>query len=266
MRFDSKKLLKIVSTLFIISILFMIYTFREMNSRHEEEMIKVIASEVYDDINSELLKPIMVSQAMANDLFLHQNLQMESTIPEDQETELMKNYLKTIKDRFGYSAAFLVTESSKNYWQPSGLVKKMDLENDPHDIWYKDFVAKDVSYAFNVDTDEANKLSLTVFVNTRIKDNDGNLLGVCGVGVSMSGLQKILETDEKNYNIKINLVDKNGLVQVDTESINIENSTLTNILSNQRTENFFVNKINDKFVLTKYIPEFDWYLVIEQRF
>ena len=207
----------------------------------------------------------MVSQAMANDMFLHQNLKMESTIPEEAETELMKNYLRTMKERFDYSAAFLVAESSKNYWQASGLIKKMDLENDPHDIWYKDFVAKDVDYAFNVDTDEANKLSLTIFVNTGIKDDDGNLLGVCGVGVGMNGVQKIIEKNEKIYKIKINLVDRDGLVQVDTESTNIENSTLANILSNQRTENFFISKIDDRYVLTKYIPAFDWYLVIQRN-
>lgn len=260
----SRSFLWTISIASLLSIAITCFIAKNFMESREDEIVKVIAADIYDDINTELIKPIIVSRAMANDSFLHYNLQTESSRSLDEQTKLITNFLGNMKSRFNYSAAFLVSEGSKNYWQPNGLIKTMDLDNDAHDVWYKDFVAKNVDYAFNVDTDEANKLNLTVFVNTRIKDNNNNLLGVCGVGVGMSNLQKIINLNEKNYRVKINLVDNNGLVQVDTESINIENATITHIISNQKTEQFFTTKINERYVLTKYIPAFDWYLVIQR--
>ena len=53
-------------------------------------------------------------------------------------------------------------------------VKKLDLENDPHDVWYSNIINEDVDYMINVDTDEADNMWLGVFVNTRIRDYDGD--------------------------------------------------------------------------------------------
>ena len=62
-------------------------------TQHEEEMIKVIASDVHDDIRNELLKNVAIAQSMANDLFLHENLKTENTRTVAEQTLLMKKYL-----------------------------------------------------------------------------------------------------------------------------------------------------------------------------
>ena len=261
----SKMVIILIAIASILSISITCLILREVITKHDEEIVKVIASDVQDDIRNELLKNIAIAQSMANDLFLHENLKAENSRTEAEQTALIKKYLSLMRDRVKCSSAFLASENSKNYWQATGLIKKLDLENDPHDVWYSNVLKEDVDYMLNVDTDEADNMSLGVFVNTRIKDSDGNLLGICGVGVKMSTLQKIIENDERTYKIKINLVDRNGLVQIDTESGNIETANLKNLLTYQKNDQLILNKVNGKYIITKYMPSFDWYLVIQRE-
>lgn len=259
----SKMVILIIAAVSFLSISITCLVLDEIITRHDEEMIKVIASYVYDDLKNELLKPIIVSQTMASDNFLHQNFSMETSIPQEEETEIMQNYLNGIRNHFGYDAAFIVSDATRNFYI-GGTIRTLDATKVEHDIWYENFLAKNVEYAFNVDTNEANRLSLTVFVNTRIRDTNGNILGVCGVGVGMSVLQRILDKYEKAYKVKVDLVDRDGLILVDTNSDNIEHSTLKNVLSYQITDQFILEKVANSYVITKYIPAFDWYLVIQR--
>ena len=50
--------------------------------------------------------------------------------------------------------------------------------------------------------------------------------GVCGVSVRMAELQDILGKYEEKYNIKVNLVNNEGLVQIDTDMINMEKAVV----------------------------------------
>ena len=90
------------------------------------------------------------------------------------------------------------------------------MEQDPHDIWYKEFLESNKTFNLNVDTDEANQWILSVFVNHEILDENGDLLGVCGVGVEMKDLQRFLKRYEIKYNLRISLIDQDGLIQVET--------------------------------------------------
>lgn len=259
----SKIVIAIIALASTLSISITCFILREVIARYDVELVKVIAFDVYEDLHNELFKPIIVSQTMANDHFLHQNLKLETSIPPEREIEIMKDYLNGIRNRFSYDSAFIVSDATRNFYV-GGEIKILDATKNAHDVWYDNFIARNVEYAFNVDTNEANKLSLTVFVNTRIKDTDGNILGVCGVGVGMSALQKILNRDEKAYKIKVNLVNEDGLILVDTDSENIENSTLKHALSHHNSEQFYLEKVDDSYIVTKYIPAFDWYLVIQR--
>ncbi|MBQ9486382.1 MAG: GGDEF domain-containing protein [Selenomonadaceae bacterium] len=261
----SKMVIIIIALASVLSISITCYILREVITRHDEEMIHVIASDVYDDIRQELMKPVMLSRTISNDIFLQQNLQTELTRSESEETYIMTNYLKMIRDRLNCTSVFLVSDASKNYWHATGFIKRLDLENDPHDVWYKYTASQNADYLLHVDTDEANKMNLEVFVNAKIKDSDGNLLGICGVGIGMEVLQKLIAEDEQHYNIKINLVNRNGVVQVDTDASKIEKVNFESILSYQPDNPFIIKKIKDGYIITRYIPAFDWYLVIQRE-
>lgn len=252
----SKIILLLIALASILSITVTCLIVREVVVRHDEEIIKVIASDVSDRLKNELLLPIMVSQTMANDIFLQQNLGA------NENPAQFVDYLNVVKKSFGYSVAFLASEKTMRYYTSVGLVKDM---HDARDDWYENFIDKNVNYEFNIDSDESNNEIMTIFVNTRIQDSAGNLLGVCGIGIDINELQKIIEVSERAHKIKINLIDKKGAVKIDIESRQIENSFLTGVDTFQRSNQFVLKKIDNVYVVTKYIPEFDWYLVIQRE-
>ena len=243
-----------ITSIFSISIASFILN--EVIEQHDEEM---------GDVSDKLRQAVTVSRVMANDTLLIQNLKNADRFSEAEETEIMRQYLNALRSHFDCSAAFLASEISQNYYTANGLQKKLDPKNDSHDLWYPEFLEKNLEYAFNIDTDEAKKFALTIFVDTRIHDENGNLLGVCGVGIGMDEMQKILEQNESQYGIEINLVDQNGLVQIDTDSMQIEHLKLTNIAMEKNPSEFVVHKTRGGYTVTRYIPDFDWYLVIQRN-
>ena len=260
----TKLIMIVISATSVISILISCIILNEVIESHDEEMIKIISSDIYNDVNKELLKPVFVAQTMASDSFLKQNLKNIQLLPQDEKEKLVGEYLRTLKNKFHFSAAFLAVESTRNYYTLQGLQKKLNHRKDPHDSWYKNFLQKNIPYELNVDTDEANNFATTIFVNARIEDEDSTVLGVCGVGLGMDRVQKILAMHEKNYGIKINFVNSDGIIQVATGTQGIDKKHL-NELEFNKSEEIILNKVEGKrgtYIVTKYIPQFNWYLVI----
>ena len=261
----SKMVIAIIAPASVLSISITCFILKEVIRRHDEEIVKVIASDVYDNIGNELVNAVMLSRGMANDTFLHQNLRAEDSFTVEEETRIVTEWLSTLRARLNCSSAFLASENSRHYWMTNVLVKRLDLENDPHDKWYKDLIESDKDYVLNVDTNEADNFTQGVFVNNKIIDANGNFLGVCGVGIDMKVLQEIIKLREKAYGIKVNLVNRQGVVQVDTEPDNIENPKLEEAILQHVTNQFILNKSDETYIVTKYIPELDWYLVVRRH-
>lgn len=256
----TQQILIVIAIAFLISISVACVILNTVIERHDRELALVIASDVYDEINNELLKPVIVSQAMAGDFFLQQNLKSEGELSEESRQEIFTEYLKRVKNNFNYSVTFLASETTKNHYTSNGLTTK--INSDQQNAWYNKFVEKKVPYMFNVGVDEVNNFIPTLFIDTRIDDDDGNLLGVCGIGLKMSTLQMSLSANEIAYGIRISLVDKDGLVQIDTHSDDIAKVSLSDILT--RTTNEFVyKKFGKGYVITKFIPDMKFYLVIQ---
>lgn len=215
-------------------------------------------------IENEFIRPITVSDTMSKDFNLRNIL--KSTRGKDEkniESEMIRT-LESIRGGFDYQTAFVVPDDTKAYFTFEKMVKHLDLENDPHDVWYKDFIATGKNYELNVDTDEVNDYELAVFVNTRVVDDDGSLLGACGVAVQMDQLMENIRNYEDEYNIQIDLVNKDGLILVDSDLSRIENDKVDNdYFSKLEGEEFYIHYLDGKRYLTKYIRELDWYLVIE---
>lgn len=260
----SKMVIAIIAFTSILSISISCLILNRVIERHNEEMIKLIASYVYDDTGSELLKPLMVAKTIAHDHFLIENLKAEKNIPFEVENKIMTDYLNSIKEGFGYSCAALTSATTMNYYTYKGFHKKVSPLYDEYDIWYKDFVESGAEYNFDVNFDEINDDIWTIFVDARINDENGNLLGVCAVGVLTEKLQSMFSKDEYTYKIKINLVDKNGLIKVDTNSIRIESALIEEVVGVPKDDQLTLKKIGDKYIVIRYIPEFDWFLVIQR--
>lgn len=253
-----------VTLSFLLAIIVSIYSLTMLARENTKEIDSMLAYRIYDSIFSSLNESIIVSKTMACDEFLEDFLMSEEEMEEQEAVEIMKRYLANVKSGLEYDSAFLVSERSHRYYTYEGLNKIVDPENDEYDVWYSLFIEKDKSYDLDVDVDEVKHGQWTVFVNARIEDEEGNLIGVCGVGVQMTNLQELFQASEQEYGVKINLVDKNGLVQVDTEDINIENAWLNDEIIGKKETDEYVYKTTDdgEFAVTKYVEYLGWYLVV----
>ncbi len=260
----TKTILIVTAIISVLGIVVSSFVLQRVIERHDEERMKFIAADIYDDINTELLKLVMIARVMSNDIPLIEQLQIEDTVSFEENVYRMENYMSKLKKSFNLSTAFIVSDKSKIYYSPEGFNKIVDVDNDKHDIWYKLFLEKNLSYDFDIDVDELNENKWTIFVSARIHNEDGNFLGVCGVGRYLTTIQNILITDEETYNVKINLVDQNGVVQLDSDSLNIETAHIQNIVNPNKSVQFVLSKSEGFYTISKYMPDLGLYLVVRR--
>lgn len=236
-----------------------------------QNISKLTSSNIYSKINNEIIKPIFVSLTMANDAFLKDWIKSEG----NNDSQKLINYLQGIKDKYHYNSVFLVSERTRNYYHFDGKHKRVSSEDD-HDVWYFNFINSEETYDLDVDFDEAADKQLTVFVNCKISDSQGRLIGVTGVGVKMNSIQHVLRDYEEKYNLEAFLIDKNGLVQVHTDSSKIEAYNIFDnkelyqlkdkILKNEDNSLSFniKDKILQGYYISRYIEELDWHLIVKK--
>ena len=200
---------------------------------------------------------------MANDALLIRALREEASAGTDATAALMAEYLAAQKDAFGYEAAFVVSDASLCYYSYGGINKQMDPARNDRDRWYERFVASGREYDLDVDRDELSQDQWTVFVDTRVVDGSGALLGVCGVGARMTGNQDLFVSLEREYGVKICLIDADGLVHVDTDESRIENEVLTGVRVEAGSDYVYQKLGGGRFAVTKYVEKLGWYLVVE---
>lgn len=236
---------------------------------------KLTSTNIYSEIRNELTKPIFVSLTMANDNFLKQWLKTEKTNNTPEHQESLRQYLMGFKEKYGYDSVFLVSDMTKSYYHFNGLNKVIN-ENNSHDIWYYTFADSDMIYDLDVDTDEANHNQLSVFVNCRMTDESGKLLGVTGVGLMMNQVQTLLKSFEDEYGLEALLFSNDGLVMADTQLGTVEqknvfddgilNDNRETILSNQDVLQVipFIGESVGGFYITRYVEDLGWYLLIKK--
>jgi len=253
----------IVIICFVLSTVVSLLSLRVMAERNMQELSKSLASGIYDTLSGELMEPITVSRAMANDALLIRALKNEESAGTAETAAALAEYLSAQKNAFGYEAAFLVSDATMNYYSYGGVNKQMDAAQNDRDQWYAQFIASGREYELEVDRDEWSQDQLTVFVNTRVQDGSGRLLGVCGVGAHITGSQSLFVRLEKEYGVTICLVGREGLVQVATDEKRIAQEYLPPISANQTADYTFQRLGPDRFAVTKYIEKLGWYLAVE---
>jgi diguanylate cyclase (GGDEF)-like protein len=99
---------------------------------------------------------------------------------------------------------------------------------------------------------------------------------VTGIGLEMVSISDTLASYRERYDHVVYMIDSNGLIQVHAdqnmvEKVNIKDlggigSQAEAILSNKTGTNFFEfkNGKRDIVISSRYFPDFDWYLIVEQ--
>lgn len=253
----------IVILSFMLSTFVSLWSLRMMAQRNLQELSKSLALRIYDSISSELSEPVTVSRSMAHDSMLINALQQEASAGTEETAKVLEEYLSAQKGAFNYEAAFVVSDSSLCYYSYGGINKQLDPGGSEHDQWYTRFISSGKEYELDVDHDELSQDQWTVFVNARIQDASGNLLGVCGVGARMTGNQDLFFSLEQEYGVSISLIDANGLIRLATDESLIESEYVTDLRLSENSDYVYQKLGSGRVVVTKYVEKLDWYLVIE---
>ena len=263
-----KTVIFIVSIIMMVSMIASVYICIRIINRISSENAMgntlTVASVVEDTIQNKFMRPITVTETMSQDYHLRKLLkECKTTSPESVETEIV-SYLNSIYEGFGYQMVYAVSYDTNAFFSSNGLCKYMDIAHDEEDKWYKDYLESGKKYDLNVDTDETNQWSLSIFVNMKVLDENGECLGVCGVGVSMADVLEMLKAFETQYCIKINMMDESGLIQFDTDMQRILKDYLENdYLSQVRGDKFLYEDLVNSNRCTVFMEDMGWYLVIE---
>ena len=266
-------LLSIILISSFIGISYFNYKAAQIHVREEiaNSSLPLTQENLYSDLIKDLIPPLNIASLMSNDTFL-----IEWTTSGEKDTDKIIDYLKEIENKYHYFSAFFISETTGNYYHYSGVLKKMN-KNDPHDIWYYDFISSEKKYEVVVDTNEANGNKLTIFINFRVEDMAGMLLGVTGVGLEMRNFSDFLSEKQKLYHRTIFLVDRSGLIQAHSDMKFIEKVSLYDqpgigsvagellLKSEVPVDNSYSVNGSQVLVTSRYIKELGWFLIVEEN-
>ena len=116
---------------------------------------------------------------------------------------------------------------------------------------------------------------MTVFINYRVFDYDGEYIGATGVGLAVGAVKQLIETYQQKYNRRVYFADKDGNVKLYGSDFPVNIKNISDIpgmkpdvkdkLSSLHPISFeYVNNRKTILLHSRYIPEFGWYLFVEQ--
>lgn len=230
--------------------------------------LPLTSDNVYSEIQRDLLKPIFISSLMANDTFLR-----DWVIQGEENEDNIRRYLKEVMVKYNTFTSFFVSEKTRTYYHADGILKKVS-EGEPRDKWYFRVREMAADYEINVDPDMANQDALTIFINHRVFDYDGNYVGAIGVGLTIRAVLDLIADYQQKYNSNIYFLDSDGQIILKNSELpedvsNIASLTgIETVLDSIReagTHRFQYQRNGQVAHLhTRFVPELNWFLSVEQ--
>lgn len=246
------------------------YVFRsELRSHLTENVLPLTSDNIYSEIQRDLMRPIFISSLMAHNTFLR-----DWIIGGEKNSIKITRYLKEIRDEYSTFTSFFVSEKTRKYYYPEGILKRVKPE-EPRDKWYFRVKTMKNNYEINVDPDMANRDAMTIFINYKVHDYHGNYIGATGVGITVSAVKTLIESYQEKYGRNIYFLDKEGNIilhsrEFSHEEINIRqlrslSKHSAKILTLHNSQLKYIKRRKTVHLNSRYIPELNWYLIVEQR-
>lgn len=227
--------------------------------------LPLTSSNIYSEIQKDLVRPVLISSTMAHDTFLR-----EWVLRGERDVGEMARYLKEVKQRYGAFSSFFVSEKSSVYYTGEGVLKRV-VPKEPRDAWYYRVRDMKEMYEINVDPDLANQDALTIFINYRVFDFDGQYLGATGIGLTVDSVRRLIADYQQRFKRTIYFVDRNGkvVIQGNRSEVNTDlhateglGSMVDRILQ-EKSGSFQYRAGGDNHILNvNYLPELKWYLFV----
>jgi diguanylate cyclase (GGDEF)-like protein len=243
---------------------------KSINEEVRSASLPLLRENIYSEIQKDFIPAVNISSMMAADSFLK-----NWALAGEKDPGEIIQFLREIHRTYGYFSTFFVSARTKNYYHYSGILKQLSPE-DEHDVWYYRFVESGKDYELDVDNDEASMNKLTIFINFRVEDYEGNLLGITGVGIEMGDFSEFLLQQQNKYKRRIFFVDHSGVIQAHSDNSKIAAVSIQDepgiqniaekLLTSEAEPLDAAYRRNHEQVLitSRYIPEMDWFLLVEQ--
>ena len=231
--------------------------------------LPLTSDNIYSEIQRDLLRPVFVAQMMANDTFVRDWL-LEGEV----ESDRMIRFLREIRDKHGMFTSFLVSDATRRYYHFS-RVSQIISEDDPKDAWY--FRVRDMAdeHEINVDPNEEQQNALTIFINQKVFDYDGNYIAATGVGIAFDALANVVERYKENFSRHVYFVDDSGEIMARSDGASITEDNIRNaagvssvaddLLASSDSSFEYDREGDTMLVSARHIPELDWWVIIEQE-
>lgn len=220
---------------------------------------------IYTEIQKSIIEPYLISSMMANDIFVK-----DWILHDEDNIEKISNYLKIIKEKYSIFLTFLVSEKTKNYYTSKGVIEVLD-KNKKENEWYFSFKNKNKINEINLDLNKNLGNSLIMFINHKIIKNN-ELIGMTGVGLKISYINKMLEMFREKYKLKVSFYNTHGDIVLSEDHNKKNIDLIKNLFKNNKdfllkqSEMFEYKENGEKIILNnKFIPELNLYLIIEAK-
>lgn len=236
--------------------------------QNNEENAQIFTNEIYESILETLSESMAVSESI-NNTFVRNIINNHDDYSAEQLSQTFGDYLHDVTRQFGYDTAFIVTDWDRTYYTEWGRMKSLDPTN-PDDDWYDNFVATGEANELHIDNDQANDNRITVYINIRMEDEHGNFIGACGVGHVLNSLNEMIDNLEREHELSIQLVAKDGIIQVagnDSLCAQQASNVTLGVIGDAAKENgyHFEKFGSNGYRVSKYLSEYRWYLYVEHN-
>ncbi|GAA0546920.1 methyl-accepting chemotaxis protein [Rheinheimera aquimaris] len=175
----------------------------------ESEYLPNTVGRISEQVRSELMYPITLSENLAANSLLHDWMRAGETAAPNHEQVLA--YFKKQQQNAGASTLFWVSDFSKTYYTEAGVFKTISAA-EPRDSWFFTFLNSNAKRELAIDADERSG-KLTLFVNAAVTV-DGKRAGVAGLGYDVSAIASLVSGYKLGQNGFLFLVDANGMIVV----------------------------------------------------
>lgn len=228
--------------------------------------LPLTSDNIYSEIQRDMLRPIFVSSLMATDTFLR-----DWVLNGEQDEAQIRKYLNAIREEYHAVTSFFVSESSRNYYHADGILKQVSSD-EPKDAWYFRVRQMKTDYEINVDPDMANADTMTIFINYKAFDYQGNYIGATGVGLTVSAVKTLIDQYQERFSRTVYFVDAAGDIVLHGPQyagpMNLQkrpglSELLPDLLQAKQVVEF-TSKGETILFSSRFIPELNWILVVEQ--
>ncbi|WP_411871253.1 cache domain-containing protein [Vulcanococcus limneticus] len=219
------------------------------------------------DLQQDFVQPILFASAMAANTLL-----IDWVEQGEQPEAAVQRYLSRVQAQHGATTVFFVSEASRRYYHPTGILKTVS-PGSAQDAWFFRLRASASPYEVNLDRDTADPSRTTVFVNYKLLGDGGRFLGAVGLGRSTSQLTRRIQQAERTNGIQVMFLDGRGRILFSPRRGQAP-PQLQRAIAQQRLRDSLREQPRGAFqfrqggeliyVRTKRIPELNWTLVVSQ--